>query len=678
VPTGGNALTYTATAPTTNTYYRARITCANSGLSDSSLPYFLQVVSPQVSSFVGGARCGPGSVILSATPTAGDSIRWYASTTATTPLALGNTFTTPSLTGTTTYYVQAYRGACQSTRTAVVATINPFPNVTVTASGSLFFCPGQSVTLTVPSATNKTYVWSNNGTPITGATANSYVANTAGNFSVLVTDTITGCFASSLPVTTTLSAPPATINPANAVEVCPGANATFTTPSAPGLTYQWRRNGTIIAGATSASYTSNVLGSYTVTVSNGASCSNTTPNPTVLTNYTPPTAAITASQGTQVCAGSTIPLSANLGNNLTYQWLVNNAALSGQTGVTYNASSAGSYTLRVVSTTTGCTTVSAPVVVTVNPLPTATASITGQAARCDSVNLTANTATGVNYQWMLGGVDVPGATTQTYSALTSGAYTVRVTNATTGCSRTSTPALNATVYPTPNATVTYNAPLNFCEGSGIVLTAPATSVQSSYVWYQNGTPTGDTTEYIIATEPGNYTLMVTNMFGCSRTSVTPVTITVDPAPQPTITRNGNVLSTGSFATYQWMLNNVAIPGATSQTHTATAAGSYRVQVTNLEGCFGQSGTIYLSTTSVGGVAGREAVRIFPNPASDRVFIETDEAVNVRLRDVSGRVVYEAAGVKEVPVGNLAAGLYHLIISDKKGALITTEKIVKIK
>ena len=68
------------------------------------------------------SRCGPGTITLNATDTA--TIFWYNAASGGTLLSTGPSFTTPSLSTTTTYYVEA--GAfCPSARIAVQAIITP-------------------------------------------------------------------------------------------------------------------------------------------------------------------------------------------------------------------------------------------------------------------------------------------------------------------------------------------------------------------------------------------------------------------------------------------------------------------------------------------------------------------------------------------------------------------------
>jgi hypothetical protein len=143
------------------------------------------------------------------------------------------------------------------------------------------------------------YQWQKNSASIAGATTASYTtpATTSGDngasFSVVVSNTaghVTSS-AATLTVTTTPSAPQITTQPAN-VSVTVGQTATFsvTASGAAPLAYQWRKNGTAITGAVSASYTTPATASgdngasFTVLVSNGVgSTTSTAATLTVLT-----------------------------------------------------------------------------------------------------------------------------------------------------------------------------------------------------------------------------------------------------------------------------------------------------------------------------------------------------------------------------------------------------------
>lgn len=91
-----------------------------------------------ITSITDGNTCGPGSVTLDATATGTPAIseyRWYTNETDATPIAITSTGTwnTPSITTTTTYWVSAYNGTCESwVRTPIVAHLTPIPTLTVT------------------------------------------------------------------------------------------------------------------------------------------------------------------------------------------------------------------------------------------------------------------------------------------------------------------------------------------------------------------------------------------------------------------------------------------------------------------------------------------------------------------------------------------------------------------
>jgi len=107
--TGANGLSYTTPDITANTYYLWKaIASGNSCLTDTVL---IKVNNPQILATTPGSHCGHGTVELSATANAGSTINWYNVATGGQPIATGETFTTPVLTSTTSYYVEAMVGS---------------------------------------------------------------------------------------------------------------------------------------------------------------------------------------------------------------------------------------------------------------------------------------------------------------------------------------------------------------------------------------------------------------------------------------------------------------------------------------------------------------------------------------------------------------------------------------
>jgi hypothetical protein len=84
--------------------------------------------TPAIISTTSAVRSGAGSVILNATASDG-IINWYLAPTGGTSLGTGNSFTTPNIIGTTSFFVDATANSCiTATRTEVVATVNTTPS----------------------------------------------------------------------------------------------------------------------------------------------------------------------------------------------------------------------------------------------------------------------------------------------------------------------------------------------------------------------------------------------------------------------------------------------------------------------------------------------------------------------------------------------------------------------
>lgn len=94
----------------------------------------------QITAVTNGTNCGPGTVNLTATGNSSTTgYKWYSAATGGTLLGTtsSGSWTTPSVSATTTYFVSATTATCESSiRTAVTATINPIPVVSITPTAT--------------------------------------------------------------------------------------------------------------------------------------------------------------------------------------------------------------------------------------------------------------------------------------------------------------------------------------------------------------------------------------------------------------------------------------------------------------------------------------------------------------------------------------------------------------
>ena len=458
----------------------------------------------------------------------------------------------------------------------------------ITAAGPTTFCAGGSVLLKANTAKGFTYKWYNGTTLITSATSSAYTATTAGSYTVAVTAT-GSCTTTSTPIIVTVGGPAGTITPAGTTTFCQGSSVALNANTGTGLTYQWNKDGNVIAGATMAAYTANVTGLYTVQVT-ASTCSTTSAGTQVTVNALPAVPTITVSGASTFCTGFKTQLNVTSEAGSMLMWLLNGSTSPNQSGV---ITTGGSYS--VTATKSGCSSTSAPTVITVTNLPAPTITASGSTTFCQggSVDLTASS--GTSYQWYDGTTLLTGATNATFTANASGNYNVMVFNP-NGCNALSA-SMALTAIISPAATITAGGVTTFCQGNNVVLTA---NTGSSYKWMNGGnTINGATNVTYTASSTGSYTVEVANASNCKATS-SATSVTVNASPTATITAGGattfcqgsNVVLTASTGTsYKWMLGGNAISGATNAACTATSAGSYTVEITSNLACKATSGAI---------------------------------------------------------------------------------------
>ncbi|SEK99919.1 Immunoglobulin I-set domain-containing protein [Roseateles sp. YR242] len=251
--------------------------------------------------------------------------------------------------------------------------------------------------------------------------ARSFAFCAALTFSLGLTVPLAGCgggssSSDSSAEATTSSAPTVTTQPVSQ-SVIVGASASFSVAASGSgtLAYQWRKAGSAISGATSASYAISAVatgdaGSYDVVVSNSiGSTTSSTATLTVTTAAgvtapaitTPPTSQAVATGGsitlTVVASGST---------PLTYQWAKDGTAISGATSDSYTisaatSSDAGSYTVTVSNAAGTATSSEATITVSTSSGSSALAATVTTAAQSFYGTLSSSQQSSVQLSWSL-------------------------------------------------------------------------------------------------------------------------------------------------------------------------------------------------------------------------------------------------------------------------------------
>lgn len=613
---------------------------------------------------------------LNANTGPGLSYQWYLNNVLISGATSANY--TPTVTG--SYSVRVYSSpSCYGLSNNVYFIINPLPSATITsATGNFNVCQFDTLTMNANTGAGYTYQWKLNGAALAGEIANTFKTGSAGNYSVIVTS-IYGCPKESTPVSVVVNPlPTATVSPTAAQNLCTGVSGTLYANTGNNLAYQWKLNSTNISGQTNATITSNLGGNYTVEVTNTITgCKNTSTPPVAFILKPIPVAVATPLTGTSFCQGNSTVISATSTFGNTYQWYRNGIAINGANAATYSAAQAGSYT--VVIQRDGCTNTSNAIVTTVLPYinPVAVAAGNTQICNGDSVTLYTQSGTNYNYQWLRNGLTIAGATSSILKATIPGNYAV-VVSYNGLCSQTSNGiAVSVTPPINTNLASPYPGPIvRFCPNVINKLEVQVQAPNVTYQWYYNGyILPGANGPSLNITQAGSYYVKLTNIFGCTANSII-ANVSYHVPANPIITQNGLILGTGSYTSYQWYFNGVAIPGANSQFIAIDEDGDYQVEVKDGNGCFVKSVPFKTPALSVGSVYGTVFINVYPNPFNEEIRIEASNKVQVAIVDITGKVVIPHTTESIITTSQLASGMYFMKIFTEDGTLIETRKLNK--
>ncbi len=235
--------------------------------------------------------CQPNMVSLSSASTGLPEVYQWMMNGEAIPGATNSTY---AATVSGNYSLQVSNNFCQDTAASILATINPLPAMTVSPSGEVTECKGTKITLTTLSVAGNAYQWLKGGVAIAGATSTVYKTgkNETGSFSVKVQNTDECISTSPETIISRLTQPAAVITAMGNMDICEDDTVTLLASSGAGYTYQWKKDGKKISGATNQQYAATSAGAYKVTVTDANGCSKTAKAVTVANSCKSTTAEI--------------------------------------------------------------------------------------------------------------------------------------------------------------------------------------------------------------------------------------------------------------------------------------------------------------------------------------------------------------------------------------------------
>jgi gliding motility-associated-like protein len=585
-------------------------------------PSVVCVGQPATFTYTGGVAGSGAWTFASGTPTSASSIT-TASTTWNTPGTYNVTLT-----------VTPTSGLCSpGTVTQAVTVVAP-PSSTFSLPASVCTGANAAFAFTGSAPIGTTYSWNfgAGASPANASTVGPHNVSWSSTGSKTVSLTVTsGACTSTTTNTITVNAAPTSTFTISPSTICAGSStvATFTGTAATGATYAWNFG----SGASPA--TATTVGPHTVTYASAGSktisltvsaggCSSAATTQTVTVNAVPTANFVLP---TTVCIGANASTSYNGSASAppaaTYNWNIGGGSpapgnVQGPFGISWPT--AGSKTVSLTVSQSGCT--SAPVShnITVNAAPTVAI-----AASASTICLGGNTIysitgspypAGTTYSWNFGAGATPatastaGPHTVTYAS--AGSSTASLTVTVGGCS--SAPA-NATVTIQNPPTATISAPATACLNTSATISAVGPFAPGTTFNWNFGTGTivsgSGSGPYLVQwASTGNQTINLTVTSGtCTATTSSIVNVRGGPIANFSV---GTPLCAGSpvsinftgvstsTATYTWNFGSGASPATASTLgpHSVTWSTSGSKTITLLMADGGCSAPVVSQTVTI--------------------------------------------------------------------------------
>ncbi|MBA4853001.1 M36 family metallopeptidase [Emticicia sp. BO119] len=561
----------TPTLSTTTTYY---VNCSVSSCAAGRIPVTATITSSTAPATSGGSSCGNASIILTATGCANGIINWYTAASGGSVIATGTSYTTPTLSTTTTYYVGCTINACTSVRASVTATITQTPANPTPVNGGR--CGPGSVTLTATGCANGTISWY---TTVSGgsaiATGTSFATpGLSTTTTYYINCTVNSCPSNGrLPVTATISAGLAAPSGSGGAR-CGTGSVTLTAVGCAGTgggTLSWFTgvSGGVVVG-TGESYATPAISAtttYYVACVLGV-CSSTRVSVVATVNPAPDSP---IPNNVNRCGNGTVTLTTTgCSNGDIYWYTASSGGFAIAVGTSYTTAGLTSSVTYYISCAVGnCASERIPITATVNPIPGTPTTTSNSRCGAGTVILTASGCTGGTINWYTtnsGGSAI--ATGTSFSTPSINSTTTYYASCVLGpCPSNRIPAI-ASINPLPGVPVPTGA--SRCDVGTVTLTATGCS-GGTINWYTANSGGSSIAAGTTYTTP-NLSTTTTYYAGCTL-GVCPservsVIATINHTPDVPSLNDGSRCGPGSIG-----LTATGCTGGTISWYTAISAGS---------------------------------------------------------------------------------------------------------
>lgn len=487
----------------------------------------------------------PNPVITHATPLIfcqGDSVRLFAPVSIGYKWSRGDTtqFITVKQSG--TFFVTTFNTLnCNKTSDSVIVIVNPLPQPKIDTSGITAFCKGLNVTLT--STLTGKYLWNTNDS------TKSIIADSTKNYTLIYTDS-NGCKATVSKQITVFPKPQVSFTTNNSNQCINGNNYIFTnTSNVPQgtLFFKWELGEGLPDSNTNTVHNYSIPGNFTVKLkaTSDHGCIDSTSTP--ISIYPKPNVGFTINNSYQCFKNNQFNFTdtskiSNL-TTLSTLWRFGDNTTSSSSITSKAYSTSGVYSVKLISTSTNNCRDSVTKSISVYSQPGSVIASINSTVFCQGLKdtLQANTGSGLNYQWLNNGVQIPSAINPIYVASSTGIYKVIVSNS-NNCIDTSN-GTAITVNPMPSLGFTINNPIQCLNPNNFIFTdtSKISSGTIQPLWnFGNGDTTmvKNPTKSYLSANSYFVKLVETSISGC-KDSLTKQ-ITVNPKPSPGFTINNPV------------------------------------------------------------------------------------------------------------------------------------------